>query len=447
MPLNIAFYSDALTSGCYGLGRYAGEVLRALRQLDSGLHIRPVSAHVALSRPTVDALRAQCGYQRLPGPRRVTAALWHLTGWPALEQWVPWADVVHCVELDYRVPTRKPLIVTIHDLGPLTHPELFSAAHPWLLRKALRHAFRHARALICVSRATADAVERCLQCSVGDRLTVIPEGVSPDFGQPVATGCLIKTREFIARGAPFFLWTGSLNPRKNLSRVVQAFELVAGEVPHHLVLTGGFGWSANDTLRGIRHSPFAGRIHVPGRVSDDELRGLYQRASAFLFPSLLEGFGLPILEAMASGCPVITSTVSSMPEVAGDAALLVNPWKVSELAEAMQGVASDAALCRRLIEQGRARAATFQWDTCARAIAEVYRRVGQEAPGCRLDCAPSRLTPAAQLVPGPAGDVSPGWSLRLTQAGAAPRFHPLEAAPSDAAPACCARSGPLDKAF
>jgi hypothetical protein len=135
-----------------------------------------------------------------------------------------------------------------------------------------------------------------------------------------------------------------------------------------------------------------------------------------------------------------------MPEVAGDAALLVNPWKVSELAEAMQGVASDAALCRRLIAQGRARAATFRWDTCARAIADVYRRVGEEAQGCRLDGAPSRLTPAAQLVPGPAGDVSPAWSLRLTQAGAAPQLHPLEDAASNAEPACCARSSPLDKA-
>ena len=120
MPANIAFYSDALTSGRYGLGRYAGELLRALQRHAGQVSVRPVSAHVSLGAEELQSLKQDHGYKRLPLPRKIIAGLWSKVNWPRLEQFAPWADVVHCVELDYRVATRKPLIVTIHDLGPLT---------------------------------------------------------------------------------------------------------------------------------------------------------------------------------------------------------------------------------------------------------------------------------------------------------------------------------------
>ena len=168
---------------------------------------------------------------------------------------------------------------------------------------------------------------------------------------------------------------GSINPRKNLERIVAAFENAAGEIPHHLILAGGIGWDAEGVLAQIERSPLAERIHRIGFVSDETLRALYSRTSGFVYVSRLEGFGLPILEAMAAGAPVITSSVSSMPEVAGDAALLVDPLDVEAITEAILRLATDSALSDDLRQRGRTRAAGFDWHTCAEAVADVYRSV------------------------------------------------------------------------
>ena len=384
MATEVAFYSDALTSGRYGLGRYAWELFRELRRTQPELTVRPVSTHVALEENEASALKADYDHVKIPYGRKAIAGLWSSFGLPRIEHWIPAADVVHCVELDYRVATKKPLVVTIHDIGPLTHPEYFRASHPWLLRRALKFAAKRADSIICVSQATADAVETYLKCRLGDRLVVIPEGVSETFAKPVDKSCFAKTDGFIKGGQPFFLWAGSLNPRKNLKRMIEAFEQVAKEVPHHLIITGEIGWDSDDTLRTIQTSPLGARIHLSGRVTDDELRGLYQRAAGFIYVSLMEGFGLPILEAMASGCPVITSNCSSMPEVAGDAAYLVNPLEVDDIAGAMKCLATDSIFSQALAEKGRARAKCFRWDSCAASVAGIYQRVKQSKPARRL---------------------------------------------------------------
>jgi glycosyltransferase involved in cell wall biosynthesis len=384
MPLNVAFFSDALTSSGYGLGRYASELLRALGQVAPEIKLRSVSAHVEVDAdrttsetPSAHNPRARQCSVRLPYRRKIVAGLWTSLGLPRLEHWIPWADLVHCVELDYRIATRKPLIVTIHDIGPLTHPELFRKSHPWLLKIALNSVIQRAAAIICVSRTTADAVESYTKCRLGDRLTIIPEGVSEEFFQSGDLKPVAKPGDSLTHGAPYFLWAGSLNPRKNLSRVIDSFEQVASRIPHHLVLTGGLGWGSEETLRRIRSSVAAQRIHLPGRVSDAELRSLYRQATAFVYVSLMEGFGLPILEAMTCGCPVITSNISSMPEVAGDAAFLVDPIDTNEIAEAMYCLATDSTFSKQLSTKGRSRAEDFRWDSCAVAVAEIYKRVAK----------------------------------------------------------------------
>src|SRR5439155_15051270 len=248
---------------------------------------------------------------------------------------------------------------------------------------------------------------------LGDRLAVIPEGVSEEFFkggmrsaecEMISESAIRNTSSNIPHSAvcnPYFLWAGSLNPRKNLARVIDAFEQVAPEVPHHLVITGGSGWDSDKTLARIRSSPLAARIHLCGHVSDEDLRTLYHGASGFLYVSLMEGFGLPILEAMACGCPVITSNVSSMPEVAGDAAFLVNPLDTNEIAEAIHCVATDPVFARGLSARGRARPQEFHWDSCALAVAEIYQRVAQDRlipkaqPGEKVDGEPTELKPAA----------------------------------------------------
>jgi len=381
MPLEVAFYSDALTRGQYGLGRYARDLLRALGEVSPAINVHPVSAHLSGASSPSPAIGTVAEHDcvRLPYRRKITAGLWSTIRWPRLERWTPWADVVHCVELDYPIATRKPLVVTIHDIGPLTHPEFFRTSHPWLLKAALKSTFDHAAAIICVSRATANSVEDYMNCSLGERLAIVPEGVSETFGLAVELHQMQATHDFAETGTPFFLWAGSVNPRKNLTRVIQAFEAVARDIPHHLVLAGGLGWDSNDVLRAIQNSVVAKRIHLPGRISEEELRGLYQRAAGFLYVSVMEGFGLPILEAMASGCPVITSNVSSMPEVAGDASLLVDPHQVQEIAVAMRELAFDSELAKRLSNLGRSRAQKFRWEHCAASIAGIYQKASSSS--------------------------------------------------------------------
>ena len=364
--MRVLYVSAALGKGQrFGLGRYARELRGALAAEAPGIEVVPVAPHVAAG--------ARGAVRALGGGRRLLPALWRGTGRPLAEALAPPFDVLHNVEMAYPVPTRRPEVVTVHDLGPLTHPEWFSQARPALKRAALRRAARHARAVVCVSQATADAFVRLAGAHTAGRVRVVPEGVSPFFSGTPEAGDL-RGLALPPDGAPFFLWMGSnANPRKNLARVLEAFERASGEVPHHLVLAGGVGWDAEPVFARVRASPVAARIHRPGFVTDRQLRALYARTTATLYVSLLEGFGLPILESMASGGPVVTSAASSMPEVAGDAALLVDPTDADAIAGAMVSLARDPALRQRIAAAGRARAAVFSWAACARAMAEVYR--------------------------------------------------------------------------
>lgn len=362
----VGYVSDALASDeLYGLGRYARELEHQL--LCRGFDMR---------RYSLDRCDANDRCTFLPWGRKIHALLWSTIGLPRFEQWAPSIDLVHSVEMSYPVATRKPWVVTIHDLGPLTHPEYFSKARPWLIRRALAAAVRRATAIICVSQATADSVEMVAGVPLGDRLHVVHEGVSRRFFRPIELDAATKV-SCLPRDTPYFLWTGSLSPRKNLATVVDAFESVAPKLPHHLVLTGKLHWEYHDVVRRIEASPYSPRIHRIGYVNEDCLRELYTRADAYLYVSLMEGFGLPILEAMAAGCPVITSNCSCMPEIAGDAAILVDPVRSGELADAMMDVARNKDVCARLAERGRTRAASFTWESCAEKVAEVYMQVAQ----------------------------------------------------------------------
>ena len=372
---HVAYLSDAFAAReRFGLARYAWSLYDALVQEAADIRLTPVALAVGATGTPRDRLHDVYGLYRVPGGRKVMAGLWATLGYPRLERFVPAATLVHSVELGYPVATKRPWVVTHHDIGPLTHPEFFSTSRPWLKEKALREAARRAAKLLAVSEATADAVEGYLGRSLGDRLQVIGEGVDEVFFQTEAPAAVPLLEDL--DDTPFYLWTGSLNPRKNLGRVLDAFEKVALEVPHHLVLVGGLGWDTEPFMERLRASPVADRVHRPGYVTDAQLRTLYRRAAAFVYVSLLEGFGLPILEAMACGCPVITSNTSSMPEVAGDAALLVDPLSADAIAGALLEVAQSSALEHRLVTAGCRRAAAFQWADVAQAVSTIYREVG-----------------------------------------------------------------------
>lgn len=371
--MKIAYHSDAFANAArYGLGRYAWELLEAMTTLQPGHTFFPSSSRYKL--PAGVPLPPGARFVPLHWPHRALVLSWTYAHMPRIERWLPGVDLVHTVELDYPVATARPWVVTVHDLGPLTHPEYFSSSRPWLRKLGLQRAVAQADLIISVSKATADAIETLAGVNLGDRLRVIQEGVSTEFFAPATTQCL-QGLDMPAAGTPYFLWTGSINPRKNLGNVVKAFEAVAGACPHHLVLAGGLGWDTARELSVIDNSAHKARIHRIGFVSDLQLRALYQNAAAYVYVSFMEGFGLPILEAMAGGCPVITSNISSMPEVAGKAGLLVNPADADDIAAAMLSVATDSAARKQLQLLGIEQAKRFSWGSTAQAMLQAYHDV------------------------------------------------------------------------
>jgi len=252
---------------------------------------------------------------------------------------------------------RGPAVVTVHDLG-FRH---FPAAHPTLARHYLelttRYSAGRAQIVLADSQATATDLQRFYGIAP-KKLRVVYPGVTP-----LAPGDPAAVRRKYRLPPRYFLFLGTLQPRKNLPVLVAAWQRWRAANPQQaveLVLAGGRGWRFDER----RFAQLDG-VHLPGYIDDGDRGALYAGALALLFPSLHEGFGFPVLEAMHCGTPVITSCSSSLPEVAGGAALLVDPGDVAELARQMARLTEDAALRRRLVRAGHARAAEFTWERAA----------------------------------------------------------------------------------
>lgn len=373
--LNVAYFSNQFASiEGHGIARYAHEMYRGLRKFDD-LAVRPVATWSALPPEKLSAMQADTGLELIKLGRRLTPLAWHFLDIPTLERLIGGAvDVVHAVSSGFAVATRKPYVVTVHDIGPLTHPEYFSDNKPWIMERCLRQAEARADAIVCVSNATANEVEGYLGGHVADRIRVIKEGVSPEFFAPSDMTCLAGL-DLPPDDVPIILTAGKISPRKNMQGVIRAVKQIQDKIDHHLVLIGGQGWETEIVLRELDDETLAKRVHLLGYVTDAQVRALYTRASLYIHPTLFEGFGLTVLEAMASGVPVITSNTSSLPEVAGDAALLVDPSKDAEIAEAILSICTDPSLEKSKVEQGLARARLFSWDDCARDLRDVFAQV------------------------------------------------------------------------
>jgi glycosyltransferase involved in cell wall biosynthesis len=265
-------------------------------------------------------------------------------------------------------------LVTVHDLGYLHFPQ----AHPWQQRFYLdlstRWSVRVSAHVLADSAATkADLVAR--YGTPPDKVTVAYPGRDETMAPVLEPAEIeaVKARHGIV--GDYFLYVGTLQPRKNLVRLVKAFAALRPDAPSApverrtlLVLAGKRGWLYNDLFKLVSRLGLEGRVLFPGYVPNEDKAALMGGALAFVFPSLYEGFGLPVLEAQACGCPVITSTTSSLPEVAGDGALLVDPRDTGAIAMAMERVASDLALREGLVERGLAHVRRFSWVACARAV-------------------------------------------------------------------------------
>ncbi len=375
--VNVAYFANQFADKeGHGLARYARQLHRALLECPD-INAIPVAAWSSCDPDALKKLQRESGLQLLPWGRRLTPLAWAFANYPTLERWMgDRIDVVHAVSLGYPIATRKPYVVTVHDIGPMTHPEYFNNKPPWIMKKSLDQMLDKADAIICVSQATADELQEFAGNKLSqDRVHIIGEGVSPLFFQSADMQLLDQLTGMPEKGTPFILTTGKISPRKNIQGVIKALAQVLDDIPHHLVLVGGTGWEADEVFNLLKDKRLAERVHMIGFVSDEQLLTLYKAASVYVHPSLFEGFGLTLLEAMAAGCPVITSNLYSLPEVAGDAAILVNPHDTEDIANSILDVCIHVSVADELIAKGRGQVASFSWENTARSIADVYKSI------------------------------------------------------------------------
>ena len=284
------------------------------------------------------------------------------------------ADVVHFT--DYHiVPCRVPSVATLHDAVPLKYPEWVSPRLRWAKNVIMKRMARHADKIVAVSHfATEELIEYFGVAP--ERIAVVHGGIDEDWLVP-SRHPLPEVRARDGRVLKdYFLCVGTFQPRKNLDNMIAAFLSLPADMraAHPLVIVGRPGWRCAETVERLQTLESAGEaVHWLQDVDSREaLRGVYSSALALVFVSLYEGFGIPVLEAFATRIPVITSTTSSLPEVAGDAALLVPPVDVAGIADAMSKIATSAELRSGLVEAGSRRVVQFTWDETARKLADVY---------------------------------------------------------------------------
>ena len=323
--------------------------------------------------PDVAGKRLRIAPSRLPTLAPIARIAWEQAALPALA-WRDRLDVLHCPLNVLPVATRVPVVLTIHDLTFLRYPDRFHPAKQRYLAAFTRYAARHAAVIVTDSVATRADVIAAFGVDP-DSVKVVYPGVDADFRPSHGDGDAL--RDFRARmGLPdrLVLYLGTLEPRKNVDRLVRAYaSLVRQGLPHTLVLAGGRGWDHGAIDRAIEEEGVRDRVILPGYVRREDQPLWYASADLFVYPSQYEGFGLPVLEALACGVPVVTSSSSSLPEVVGGAGISIDPTDARALADAMASVLTDAGLAARLREEGPKQAGTFTWDNAAAGCVHAYR--------------------------------------------------------------------------
>jgi glycosyltransferase involved in cell wall biosynthesis len=366
-----------------GLGQYAYHLVQALSRIDQedSYRLYPVFYYV------VHPDYRQANLPRTPNMR--VSFRWLPTPWLRFLRHprAPWftrewllgnVDVVHSTS--YSAPhfrsRRKRLVVTLYDLSFLTHPECHTPENVAHALQGTRDAVARADALITISHHTRrDLMER--MGASPDRIVVTHLAPNPCCVRVQDGSALARVRQLYHLPPAFILFVGSLEPRKNIPRLLAAYAGLAPRLRRdvRLVIAGGAGWR-NENFKPTAHQlGVANQVHFLGYVPEEDLPALYSLATVFAYPSLYEGFGLPVLEAMQCGTPVLTSDVSALPEIAGDAALLVSPTDVDEITDGLTRLLEHEELCTDLRARGYARAREFSWERCARETLAVYRQV------------------------------------------------------------------------
>lgn len=373
--MRVAFLADPLYYPLAGgTTRYIVELVKHLSCVD-GVDLQPFSLH----RPEVIAQavreRHLISAESIPSavPRPLQYLLWHALGWSGPTKSVmEAADVVHTPVLMVPPRRRRPLVVTALDLSFLCFPQYHTLRTRLVAQSGLRRAAREADAFIAISEHTAQDLVQIGRVN-RERIAVVPLAADERF-VPATEAVCAEVQERYGIDAPYALYVGTLEPRKNLVTLLQAFAGL-GEEGVKLVLVGKKGWMYEEIFAALTRLELADRVIVPGFVANEDLPALYSGASVFVYPSHYEGFGLPVLEAMQCGAPVVTTNASSLPEVAGDAALMVSPDDVAGLTAMLKRALCEPGLREDMRGKGFEQAARFSWRKTAEMTAEVYRQV------------------------------------------------------------------------
>ncbi len=279
---------------------------------------------------------------------------------------------------DHLIPKYRhiPVVATLMDAIPLSHPEWVRMKYASVKGMLWKKSAQWADHVITISEFSKQEIVHYFGVHP-DRISVIPLGVDSRFFIRFSSDEIKSVTQRLGLPDTFFLFVGTLQPRKNLTRLLDAHASLSKSLQQDvpLVIVGREGWGADEIVTKLGDESLKGKVHWLQYIPDVDVRALLQAAQALVFPSLCEGFGLPVVEAYASGLPVITSNVSSLPEVAGDAALLVDPTNIDMIADAMRKIIEDPDLAQEMSRSGLARARTFDWSTCAERTKQIYQQV------------------------------------------------------------------------
>lgn len=388
MDIDLIFGADSITAPLTGIGRYAFELARGLHRHSDVGRVR----YFALGRwadwsalqqadgaaPTQRSLRSRIASNRaaVQAYRLLMPAVQHLR----LHRQA--GAIYHAP--DYFVPPFPgPAVATVHDLSHHIYPQFHPPARIDFMRRALPASLRRTSHVITVSDSARQDLIKHLGYPAS-RITAIALGASPSFRphSPGELALLLPRLGLQPHG--YSLYVGTIEPRKNLDRLLTAYEVLSPALrrQYPLVMAGGAGWRCEKTLERMERAASAGWLHYLRYIPQADLPALYAGARLFVYPSLYEGFGLPVLEAMASGTAVITSNVSSLPEVAGSATMQIAPADTDALTTALALALQDSAWRQQARSAGLARAAQFSWQQCIQQTVQVYAHLlTQPGPG------------------------------------------------------------------
>jgi glycosyltransferase involved in cell wall biosynthesis len=367
-------YTAAVRQGA-GIGRYTRELVRALARLDQDNDYVLLAA-AGGQRLSDTAWPPNFQTRSLPLSDRTLAILWHRLRLPL---WVELAtgplDIFHSPDFVLPPLRRARTLVTVHDLSFIRYPQCADAKLRAYLNKVVSRSVQRADLVLADSQSTKDDLVELLRVEPA-RIEVVYPGVEDRF-HPIEDQTLLeKVRARYGLPPKFILGLGTLQPRKNFTRLIKAFaDLRFADL--RLVIAGGKGWLYEEIFATVARLGLEEKVVFPGFVADEDLPALYNLADLFVFPSLYEGFGLPPLEALACGTPVITSDASSLPEVMGEAGLMVEATDVGALAEAMGRVLEDDALREGMIARGMEQTRKFTWKRAASRLLDLYENLGK----------------------------------------------------------------------